>query len=272
VNDLRAMSRLIEALRPWLEQLVIVGGWAHQLYRFHPLAKAPVYEALHTRDADIALARDAPLAGDIGAALRAAEFREEFMAEHTPPVTHYRLGDEDEGFYVEFLAPLHGDGLKRTGEPDVTVLTAGVTAQKLRNLDILLTHPWPVQLRALEDVRLSKLALIMVANPVTFMTQKILIWKHRSHDKRAQDALYIHDTLELFGHDLEALRGEWLDHVRPTLTEKLVKDLGRLRRQQFGAVTDVLRDASRMPQDRALAPDRLQAACAFGLEQIFGKT
>ena len=27
------------SLEPWLDQLVIIGGWAHQLYRLHPAAQ-----------------------------------------------------------------------------------------------------------------------------------------------------------------------------------------------------------------------------------------
>jgi hypothetical protein len=32
------LARLVGALRPWLPQPVIVGGWDHRLHRFHPLA------------------------------------------------------------------------------------------------------------------------------------------------------------------------------------------------------------------------------------------
>jgi hypothetical protein len=50
VEDFVAFARLVDALRPWLGHLVIVGGWAHRLHRFHPLATAPAYLAL-TSDA-----------------------------------------------------------------------------------------------------------------------------------------------------------------------------------------------------------------------------
>lgn len=43
-----------------------------------------------------------------------------------------------------------------------------------------------------------------------------------------------------------------------------------LYRRQFGAVTEVIRTAVRIPQDRTLSPERMQAACAYGLEEIFG--
>jgi len=33
VEDFEAFARLVTALRPWLGQLVVVGGWAHRLHR-----------------------------------------------------------------------------------------------------------------------------------------------------------------------------------------------------------------------------------------------
>jgi Nucleotidyltransferase len=134
VNDLAPVARLIGALRPWLNGLVIVGGWAHRLYRFHPRAGAPGYLPLLTRDADIAFSLEAQFDGNIGTALREANFEEDFRGEHAPPVIHYRLGHEDQGFYAEFLAPLQGSGTKRDGTPDVTLSKAGVTAQKFASL------------------------------------------------------------------------------------------------------------------------------------------
>ena len=38
----------------------------------------------------------------------------------------------------------------------------------------------------------------------------------------------------------------------------------------FGNVTDVIRDASRMPQDRKLQPENVRAATLYGLEAVFG--
>lgn len=51
------------------------------------------------------------------------------------------------------------------------------------------------------------------------MVQKLLIHESRRPHKRAQGAglLYIHDTLELFGGALEALRAVWRDEVRPSI-------------------------------------------------------
>ena len=49
-----AFARLIVAIEPWLREVVIIGGWAHQLYRLHPSAQTLDYVPLTTLDADVA--------------------------------------------------------------------------------------------------------------------------------------------------------------------------------------------------------------------------
>lgn len=144
MEDLAAFARLIEALRPWLDNLVLVGGWAHRMYRLHPLAHSPAYQPLTTRDADLAFSAETVLRGSIRDALRAAGFHEELLGDDNPPAVHYRLGEEDAGFYGEFLVPLQGSGVKRSGKRDATVSKAGITAQKLRYVELLLVEPWSV--------------------------------------------------------------------------------------------------------------------------------
>lgn len=270
MDDFADIAQLIGALRPWLVHLVIVGGWAHRLHRFHPLANPPAYQPLRTRDADVAFSLRAPLEGDIGAALDAVDFKEEISGENTPPVTHYRLGGDDQGFYAEFLVPRIGGPLRRDGTPDATVVKAGVTAQKLRHLDLLLKHPWQVGLGNEVGVPLTPPAKVQIPNPVTFIAQKLLIQNRRLPEKQAQDALYVHDTLELFGRHVEELKAIWLGRIRPTLAPRTAREVERVHREQFGAVSDVIRNAARIPQDRSIAPERMQAACAYGLEEIFG--
>ena len=64
MDDAAHLARLLNALRPWLGHLVLVGGWAHRLYRLHELAAKPSYAPVRTRDVDFALsprARCSPL-------------------------------------------------------------------------------------------------------------------------------------------------------------------------------------------------------------------
>jgi hypothetical protein len=270
MDDLEAIGRLLEALRPWHRHLVLVGGWAHRLHRFHPLADPPAYVPIRTRDADFAILPAARLAGDMATALKQAGFEEEFSGEEHPPVAQYHLGDADRGFYVEFLAPLTGSGRRRDGSADATVRRAGVVAQKLRHVDVLLVKPWTVGLSQDVGVAVQKPVEIPLANPVTFMAQRLLIHDLRPPAKRAQDLLYIHDTLDLFGPRLEALRQLWVDQVRPELSEQTAQRIVRLQREQFSTVSDAMSGAARIAQGRVLSPERLWEACAYGLGEVFG--
>jgi hypothetical protein len=62
-----------------------------------------MYLPLRTRDVDVALSLQAPLEGNIREALEAAGFSRLFRGDNAPPVTQYHLGDDDGGFYAEFL-------------------------------------------------------------------------------------------------------------------------------------------------------------------------
>jgi hypothetical protein len=130
-------------------------------------------------------------------------------------------------------------------------------------------YPWSVDLQPNDQMPLAAPATILLPNPVTFIAQRILIRTRRDSDKQAQDVLYIHDTLELFGHDLDVLRDLWTSTVRRELTSKLARSVERLQQEQFRDVTDVIRNAIRIPQDRKLTPEGLRTACAYGLEAIF---
>jgi hypothetical protein len=271
VDDLDAIGRLLDALRPWHRHLVLVGGWAHRLHRFHPLADPPAYLPIRTRDADFAIPPAVHLAGDMSAALERAGFKEELSGEENPPVAQYQLGDADHGFYVEFLTSLTGSGRRRDGSVDATVKRAGVIAQKLRYVDVLLVKPWTLGLSQDIGVAMQEPAEILLANPVTFIAQKLLIHSHRPPRKRAQDVLYIHDTLDLFGPRLEFLRELWIDQVQPELPERIARDVVLLLQQQFGTETEAVRGAARIAQGRALSPERVREACAFGLVEVFGE-
>lgn len=270
MNDLEALARLIRAIAPWRAHLIIVGGWAHRLHRYHPLASVPDYDPLLTRDTDLAFAADAPLEGDIAKALGENGFAEELSGDHRPPVTHYTLGDDDAGFYAEFLTPLHGSGIKRDHTPDATLAKAGITAQKLRHLEILLVEPWIVRLGGDDGVPLDAPTDVLISNPVSFIVQKLLIHDYRKPAKRSQDVLYIHDTLELFGRALETLAALWSNSVSPALSERTAREVGRFTTALFARVTDTIRDAARIPQDRRLDPERLRAACQAALAHVLG--
>lgn len=272
MSDFDAFTKLTHALAPWHGDLVFVGGWAHRLYRHHPLALRPQYRSLLTRDADIAFADPRRLEGDIRSALLDAGFREHLSGNHRPPVSQYTLGDEASGFYAEFLTPLRGSGLRRTREVDATAMAARITAQKLRHLEVLLIEPWQITLPPEQGTESTGTLMLQLANPAAFIVQKLLIHEDRRPHKRAQDLLYIHDTLALFGGHLLELNRLWRQDLQRTLRPRQARTIARCLDEHFDRVTDTFRTASHIPQDRTLEPARMQAFCAQALSEVLAST
>lgn len=261
-------ERLIDAIEPWLDRVVIVGGWTLPLLRHHSLAQPLPYSPLYTKDADVAV----PLGlrsdgGNVRERLLARGFHEDYLGEDKPPVTHYRLGDDD-GFYAEFLTSLTGGEFKRDRQRDVTATIAGVTAQKLRHLDILFIEPWTVELpRAIST---GAVFHVNVVNPVSYIVQKLLVHARRKRDDQAKDVLYVHDTIELFAGSLGELRSVWIESVNPALEKRARVKLSEERIRIFGEVTDQVRNAALMAAGRQLSPEALVETCNAGFRRIFG--
>lgn len=268
MNDLDALAKLAQALSPWRAHLVFIGGWAHRIHRFDPRANKLEYQPVFTRDTDLAFANRAPIEGNIKGALIEHGFKEQLTGEHKPPVAHYTLGDENGGFYAEFLTPLRGREIKPDGTRDATVAKAGISAQKIRYLDILLVHPWTITLGPLNGLPLPLAMDVQVANPLCFMAQKFLIQKDRPPAKQAQDLLYIYDTIELFGALLQEFNDTWKAVIKPALGDKLSDVVVDLSNSTFSNVNDVIRAAARIPQDRKLSPDQMQMVCQLAFEEI----
>ncbi len=270
MRDGRAMAMVIDALRPWHARVVFVGGWAHRLHRLHPSAMAPRYQPVVTRDVDVVLDPAMRLDGDIARALQTAGFTKRLVGEHRPPVSHFQLGD-DAGFFVEFLSPLRGSAVHRDGTENATESIAGVTTQKLRHLDVLLCSPWEIALVSTPELPTTQQACVLVVNPVSFLVQRLLIHHLRPVEKKAQDVLYIHDTIELFGRSLATLHTLWTDVVSPSLRSSDRSTVLTRCDSMFGAVTDTMRNAVRATStDRQLAPNELRLRTSIGLEEIFG--
>jgi hypothetical protein len=257
-------GRLITALEPYLDQIVIIGGWAHQLYRQHPSSQRLDYVPLMTLDTDIAILPGVPLREqDIRSRLIAHGFEEEFLGDDRPPATHYRLGDEASGFYAEFLTPLVGAVRDRTGRRSATTEISGVTSQRLRYVEILLHHPWAIDFASAEVT-----AQIRIANPVSFIAQKVLIVARRDPEDRAKDILYMHDTLEVFGSRLADLRELWRERVLPELHPNQAKILSKASGVLFGELTDDVRRASQISGQRVSA-EAIRQACQYGFREVF---
>jgi hypothetical protein len=268
MNDLEAFAKLVQALDPWRGQLVFIGGWSHRLHTLHPQASRLDFQPVFTKDTDLAFHTRVPLEGDIKAALSRQGFEEQLSGDTRPPVAHYTLGHEAGGFYAEFLTPLAGSGIKRSGQPDATLLAGGISAQKIRHLDVLLTDPWVMQVGPANGVPLHQPVGLRVANPLCFMVQKFLIKKQRTPDKHRQDLLYVFDTVQLFGHLLPQFKADWETAIAPSLGTDLARTVVQECTASFDTLTDAIRGAARIPQDRKVDPEELRATCRYALGQI----
>jgi hypothetical protein len=265
-----SFARLVESLRPWLEQVVIIGGWGHRLYRLHPLAGRPPYEPLATLDADVALPRRLKVTGDeIYQRLATNGFEPEFLGHHKPPAAHYRLTDPGIEFYAEFLTPLAGSAVTRRGRRKATQRVGGVSSQNLRYVEVLLAAPWSLTLSAKNGFPVANEARVQIANPVSFLAQKVLIHGRRNRDERAKDMLYIHDTIETFATRIDELRQEWATNIRHELHVNGVRTVEGAVASLFGTVSDPIRAASRIVPARNLTPEAIRETCNLGFARIF---
>jgi len=268
--DIDHFARLIGTLSPWLDQVVIIGGWAHRLYRLHPLAQPLDYEPLGTLDTDVAIPAQLPVTGEeIRQRLLENGFREELLGETLPPAAHYHVATGDSGFYAEFLTPLIGGNVKRGGKRDATTQIAGVPAQKLRHLELLLDAPWEVVVAPSNGYPTAGAQRVRVPNAAAFLAQKILIHDKRDRADKAKDILYIHDTIETFGGNLPTIRGEWETNVKPTLHARASREVEGATKTHFQEVDDTVRDAARIATGRDLTPEMVREVCSYGWKQVF---
>lgn len=258
-------GRLVAALEPWLDQVVIVGWWAHRLYRLHPAAQALDYPPLSTLDVDVALWSTA-IAGetDIRTRLLNFGFTEEFSGEAHPPAAHYHLGGDYSGFYAEFLTPLIGGEYDRKRRRKTTIEVAGASAQQLRYIELLLHKPWFVDFE-----HNGFAARVRIANPVGFLAQKILIHRKREPLDRAKDIVYMRDTLEVFGARLAELAGLWRNETAGDLSSRQLKVVANASREMFGEVSDDIRRAAESSGERALDPEEIRLGCHIGFAELF---
>jgi Nucleotidyltransferase len=152
-------ARLIDALNPWLGVAVIIGGWAHRLYRIHPVAQVIAYAPIGTLDTDVAIPAELRVEGDdLRKRLLANRFEEERLGQDKPPATHYRLRDAETGFYAEFLTPLIGAHEGRDGQPKATkrIECCSTTLGRLKSASTT-GFPLPVRSKYALPIRLGSL-------------------------------------------------------------------------------------------------------------------
>jgi hypothetical protein len=267
--EIEPFAKYIEALDPWLGQMVLVGGWAHRLYRVDPRARNLGYPPLTTLDGDVALPSKLKVEElTVRDRLLKAGFKEEFLGDDQPPATHYHYGQAG-GFYLEFLTPLVGSEYDRKGKRKATLEVSGVSSQQLRYIEILMIAPWKIELSQENGYPFRPAKKIQLANPTSFLAQKILIHHERDYKDRAKDLLYMHDTIEMFSERLGELQEIYAKDLRPQLDANRVAELSKAPDGLFGKVNDTIREAALMATGRKLSLAGLAETSCAGLKEIF---
>ncbi len=218
---------VLRAAAPYREHLVLVGGFAVWLYRFHPRAATIELIPLLTFDVDFAApGRLQVSAGrNLADLIAAAGLDSHLFSEHSPPVMKFlprRVEGSagagiEEPYCVEFLTPLVGPVKNRRGEEIGTrEIQQGITAQRLRYLDLLLADTWQVPLTAVPgmDGDQEGVSHVKVPHPGLLIVQKVLIAEERRRQGGwEKDMAYVYEVLVIFRHEIARLAQE----VRATM-------------------------------------------------------
>lgn len=222
-----------QALQPYRDRVVFIGGCANALYRHHPAASQPAMRLLTTFDLDLAAPNRLPVVAStsLHAALSSAGMRP-IPADQRTNKFRTSLGATET---LEFLCPLTGVAKKiRDQSPALVDIQQDCTAEALDYLDLLLLHPWTIDLKDVPPLALAESLSINIPNPVSYVMQKVLIRSRRgSSAKRAKDSYYIYETAVLFRNALSTVT-DTARQVAGCIHTKWRKDFVRLARETFG--------------------------------------
>lgn len=203
------LVRGLAAIEPYLDVVVIAGGWVPHIYELLYDATT-VGQSPRTRDIDLAVPRSVPLRErSIDELLKGADFRCEFHSLDSPPVTKYVATQGDDDIEIEFITDAPG------ASEAAIMVQPDLTAQELHYVGLLLDSPWPVDIADLTDGEVG--LTIFVPMPGAFVFHKSLVFKDRRDRLKAEkDLYYIFFVLDAFP--------EWRDAI--------AEELGRLAGQK----------------------------------------
>jgi hypothetical protein len=206
-------AEAVTTLKPYLGDLVCIGGCANALYRYHERASSIPFPYLGTKDLDWASPQEL-LQGErkrVAVLMAEAEFKEEKLGASEKAVVKYLPQDGSLAADIEFLCPqsgLPGGRNKGSTSPSYSV-QPGLMAQPLRYLELLQHRTWEIELvRIPEFVALGGLR-VKVPNPAAYVVQKVLIRdQRRSAQSAAKDCYYLYEVSVIFRDALDAITEE----------------------------------------------------------------
>ncbi len=210
------------ALQPYRDDIVCIGGCANALYRHHPLATPSPAAYLGTEDIDIAVPEQIPVRGNqpIAAIMQQSGLREESLGSDREPVIKYVPEQKGLTGDVEFLCDASGlrGGRKHDAAPVSYEVQAGLKAQPLRYLQMLLSRPWRIDLMNVPGFEGFRAVTVRIPNPAAYFVQKVLIQSQkRAPASSAKDFYYLFEISLLFRNAH--------DELAASVAEKLSKEL-----------------------------------------------
>ena len=192
-TDLLSLLKAMEVLAPYLDEIVIVGGWVPFLYNRYGQMSSP-HPLLRTMDIDVVVPRRVKERGrlTIDELLLRAGYEARIYGSDVPVVKYELASPVTE---IEFITP-------EIGKPGKAVLTVqrGLTAQALRYVQILLENTKKIKIS--DTMYGSDISLVVtVPLPGAFIYQKGLTLSpgsHRSSAKVDKDLYYIFSFVDSF--------------------------------------------------------------------------
>lgn len=198
------------ALKPYLSDLVAIGGGANVLYRYHKSASETPLPYLGTKDLDWAVPQNLPSAKRplIADLLANAGFKEKKLGTSEQAIVKYLPRDENLAADIEFLCPQSGlPGERSKGSTARSYpVQQGFMAQPLRYLELLQHRSWEIELGGIPEFVALRGLRIRVPNPAAYVVQKVLIRdQRRGSPSAAKDCYYIYEVSVIFRDTLDAI-------------------------------------------------------------------
>ena len=236
-NEIQFLYQVLSNIQPYLQEIILVGGFASLLYRFHEAADLVDIPVLITYDVDLASGGEVPIRGEksIHTSLEEAGLRCELEGNYEKPIVkYYPIEKTDLAYYVEFLAPLFGSGMRRDGEPDfIQEIQENLSAQKLRYLDLLIQNNWTVDTTSVPGLQDDPNLVVRVPHPCMYIMQKVLTLQKRPRTARNKDFAYIYQTLTYFRNSLQSLARQYEELITNPVWKKWYIKFVKLTREFF---------------------------------------
>ena len=203
-------AKAVTTLKPYLSDLVCIGGCASALYRYHEHASHISFPFLGTKDMDWASPRSLPQnqRDPVAELMVKGGFEEKIFGSGDLPVVKYVPKYEDPAADIEFLCPLSGlPGARNESNTTSSYpVQRDLLAQPLRYLELLQYRTWEIDLDRIPEYVSLQGIRIRVPNPSAYVIQKVLIrGSRRNPQSAAKDCYYIYEISVIFRDCLDAL-------------------------------------------------------------------